>query len=121
MTILELIDVHSAISLTRRRPLQPSTGCVVPRDDDVTRGTWRCNHDTTDSVYLALPIGQPHYELNSSIYLHVCPIKVCNVATEGHKSNFHATSDTQVCRMTGEAMSKSRGQRLKVIVTGPRI
>lgn len=77
--ILQLVEVHSAIGLTWRRPLQSDTSCVVPRDDDVTRGTWRCNDDTPRTAvyyYVTFPIEGPFYALISSVCQYVYPVSL---------------------------------------------
>ena len=52
VTILQLIEVQSAVSLVWRSPLQTNIRCVVPRDGDFTRGTWRYNSYASSNVLL---------------------------------------------------------------------
>lgn len=54
LMIAQLVEVHSAVCLAWRRPPQPGTSCVVPRDDDVTRGAWSCNDDMPRNVFFIM-------------------------------------------------------------------
>ena len=81
LMIAQLVEVHSAVCLAWRRPPQPGTSCVVPRDDDVTRGAWSCNDDMPRNVFFyyacSLYEGPTMHKSRPSVRMCVC-IQACN-------------------------------------------